>query len=84
MESGHIVLSVLSNANTGQGSVYLDLPAVNSSRGLRNRVHFSHRMVPFKEFCAECTDIPALWVPRRNSRLSPASFISQNFTEHQP
>lgn len=35
MESGHIVRLVSGNVNTSQGSVYLILPAVNSSLGLR-------------------------------------------------
>lgn len=83
MESGHVILLVWGKINTRPGCVYLVLPAVNSSRGLKNRVRLPHRMAPFREFYAECTNIPDLCMPKKNSRRSPASFLSQKFPEHQ-
>lgn len=83
MESGHVILLVWGKINTRPGCVYLVLPAVNSSRGLKNRVRLPHRMAPFREFHAECTNIPDLCLPKKNSRRSPASFLSQKFPEHQ-
>lgn len=37
----------------------------------------------FREFSADSSAAPALWRLRKNSSLSPTSFISQNLTEHQ-
>lgn len=75
MKSDHIILLVWGNVNTRQGSVYLILPAVNSWRG-----HMEQRMLSTLDgslqviLCWECKYLSAVWVPRKNSRLSPAPF----------